>query len=1088
MGTIKLRYYFLGLVTSLISITEGLSSDHNEIGLYPAYNFSDQDYDALTQNFCAIQDHRGIMYFGNNQRILEYDGVNWNHIEVGSGSKALSMDMDEEGRIYVGSDNDFGYLEVDSSGTMAYLSLSDRLPEEFQDFGYVRGIHVTDQGVVFCAYQDIFIWSNDSIHTISGEEEIFRSYLVNGKLYINLVGPGLFSLDGINLINIKGAEPFIERPIYGMLPWSDEEILVITSSSGLYKMRFQGETREKVVLTKIQTEYDELFKIAEIDNAIRINEGLISLGTYGNGALIIDTSFNLVTILNKKSGIRDEVVEGQYIDRTGNLWLALSDGLSRIEIQSPITHFNDELMELNGRIESISRFNNTIYAATNLGLYYMDHEYYSRGITDFSQPVFRMVENTDVECWDLLTYRNGKEEILLLVTNDGIFEVSRDNKLNSLLDGWIEDLYQSNMDPSRVYIGLGSGLASMYRKNGTWIQEGQIEGITELINSITEDHQGNLWLGTEEEGVLKMYIRYIEDRKIGETVITRYNEENGLPEGHSVVSQLKGPLLVGTSQGLYYYNLREDSFTPDSSFGIPFVDGSHYIHRLLEYNNPEYWTVSWDIEANKYKYITGYFTEISRGLYDWISEPFMSLSEGLIHAMYLDPDGIVWLGGDNGLFRYDPKREKEYKNPFHAYIRNVEFSEGGLAFGGTYMDERGISSLQQPGQLKPLLPYRNNSLVFNWAALDGEDESFMRYSYFLEGNDKNWSDWGTTVSLRYTNLHEKNYTFHVKARNKYGVESSVATYEFTILAPWFRKWWAYALYVILAGLVVYTIVIVYTRQLREIIRERTAEVVAQKEVIEEKNQDIMASIQYAEKIQRAMLPPEDDLSILGLDGFILFLPRDVVSGDFYWLSQHEGKTITVAADCTGHGVPGAFMSMLGVAFLNKIVEERRIMTASHILDELRAEVIGALKQKGHEGEQKDGMDLALHVIDHKNMKMEFAGANNPLLMIRNNEIIQVKGDRMPIGIHERVGEPFENHEIDLLKDDCFYIFSDGYQDQFGGPNNKKFMIKKMKQLILDIHQKPMEEQKEILWKAFRDWIEPYDTEQIDDVILIGVRI
>ena len=164
------------------------------------------------------------------------------------------------------------------------------------------------------------------------------------------------------------------------------------------------------------------------------------------------------------------------------------------------------------------------------------------------------------------------------------------------------------------------------------------------------------------------------------------------------------------------------------------------------------------------------------------------------------------------------------------------------------------------------------------------------------------------------------------------------------------------------------------------------------------------------------------------------------------------------------------------------------MTASRILDELRSEVISALKQKGHEGEQKDGMDVSLHIVDRENNKIEFAGANNSLIMIRNKEIIQYKGDRMPIGIHIRVGEPFTNYVIDAKKGDCLYTFSDGYQDQFGGPKNKKFMIKKMKKLLLDIHQKPMADQKQILLKAFRDWTEPYGTEQIDDIIVIGVRI
>lgn len=226
---------------------------------------------------------------------------------------------------------------------------------------------------------------------------------------------------------------------------------------------------------------------------------------------------------------------------------------------------------------------------------------------------------------------------------------------------------------------------------------------------------------------------------------------------------------------------------------------------------------------------------------------------------------------------------------------------------------------------------------------------------------------------------------------------------------------------------------------------------------------------------------------MNLEGFILFLPRDFVSGDFYWLGEKNGKIITVAADSTGHGVPGAFISMLGIAFLNNIIIAKGIVSAAEILNQLRSEVIFALKQKGQEGEQKDGMDIALHVIDLKAMKLEFAGANNPMIMIRDNELIQVKADRMPIGIHERVNEPFTNHVIDLQKGDVFYTFSDGFQDQFGGPANKKFMIKRLKELFLEIHQKPMEEQRTILHRTFFEWIS-YDSEQIDDVIVTGIRI
>jgi len=382
-------------------------------------------------------------------------------------------------------------------------------------------------------------------------------------------------------------------------------------------------------------------------------------------------------------------------------------------------------------------------------------------------------------------------------------------------------------------------------------------------------------------------------------------------------------------------------------------------------------------------YEVGYMDKNDDATLSWISEPFTRISEELIHAIFQESDGVVWFGGSEGIYRYDKEIEKDYKEEFNAYIRTVESSTGQAIFKGAFPDETNIQSLIQPASWNYTLPYQQNSLVFRYSAQPSEDESFTRYSYFLEGSDDDWSTWTDESKKEYTHLHEGDYVFHARAMNIYGNLSNECSYEFTILAPWFRTVWAYILYVIIAVAVVYFIVVLYTRRLRAIIRERTAEVVAQKEVIEEKNNDIMDSILYAEKIQRAMMPPEDDLAKMDIDGFILFMPLNIVSGDFYWLGQRDDKIITVAADCTGHGVPGAFMSMLGVAFLNNIVGAQGIITAAEILDELRAEVIAALKQKGHEGEQKDGMDLALHVLDTKAMKLEFAGANNPLILLKN---------------------------------------------------------------------------------------------------------
>jgi serine phosphatase RsbU (regulator of sigma subunit)/Tfp pilus assembly protein PilF len=260
---------------------------------------------------------------------------------------------------------------------------------------------------------------------------------------------------------------------------------------------------------------------------------------------------------------------------------------------------------------------------------------------------------------------------------------------------------------------------------------------------------------------------------------------------------------------------------------------------------------------------------------------------------------------------------------------------------------------------------------------------------------------------------------------------------------------------------------------------------SQRDKITEQKQEITDSINYASKIQSAILPPDDFLNNVLPEHFIFFLPRDIVSGDFYWSYQKDGKVYISAVDCTGHGVPGAFMSMLGVSFLNEIVNKKGIEHAADILNELKRYVIMYLHQDGKEGKSKDGMDIAIIIMDMEQRELEFAGAFNPLYYIRNGEISQVKADRMPIGIYP-VNEPFTNHVMQMQKGDCYYIFSDGYVDQFGAEDGSKLKARKFKNILLSNYQKPMNEQKKLLQKNFYSW--KGEIEQVDDIIVIGIRV
>jgi len=257
----------------------------------------------------------------------------------------------------------------------------------------------------------------------------------------------------------------------------------------------------------------------------------------------------------------------------------------------------------------------------------------------------------------------------------------------------------------------------------------------------------------------------------------------------------------------------------------------------------------------------------------------------------------------------------------------------------------------------------------------------------------------------------------------------------------------------------------------------------QRDQIAYQKKHITDSIEYAKRIQRAILPSLELFSDQ-IDHFVLYKPRDIVSGDFYWVDKIDDKQIVITADCTGHGVPGAFMSMLGVSLLNEIIHNKKITQPDMILNTLRDNIVSSLKQLEIKSEVKDGMDMTACVLDYKKHKLEFSGANNPLIMIRKGELSLIKGDKMPVAIHDNM-EPFTLHSIDLEKGDAIYTFSDGYPDQFGGPSEKKFLIKNFKEVLLQIHHLSMYDQAVKLDEVFEEWKKEVD--QVDDVTVVGIR-
>ena len=274
------------------------------------------------------------------------------------------------------------------------------------------------------------------------------------------------------------------------------------------------------------------------------------------------------------------------------------------------------------------------------------------------------------------------------------------------------------------------------------------------------------------------------------------------------------------------------------------------------------------------------------------------------------------------------------------------------------------------------------------------------------------------------------------------------------------------------------------RRQNRIIKEQKGIVEKQKYIVDEQNKDILDSIRYAENIQNAMLPVEEHVKKLLPNSFVVFKPKDIVSGDFYWISEQNGSIYFAVCDCTGHGVPGAFMSMIGSSLLNEAVNEKGIVKPNNIFQEVRKGFKDALKQTGQQNEQKDGMDAVLCHWNRKK-KLEFAAAYNPFIMVRNQQIQEIKADKQPVGVFLKEEKPYTHHELEVERGDMVYLFSDGYSDQFGGPRGKKFKYSLFKKLLLNIHDMPMERQKLILEDTLEQW--QGDENQVDDILVMGVR-
>lgn len=621
------------------------------------------------------------------------------------------------------------------------------------------------------------------------------------------------------------------------------------------------------------------------------------------------------------------------------------------------------------------------------------------------------------------------------------------NLVSSLLIDKKNNLWIGTLEGIVVY-DLNTGNIKTYRT---------IDGLSDNdISCIYEDNKGNIWIGTKQRGVT-----FFDGKKF-----KKYNRENGLNNTSvsSIAEDKKGEIWIGTEGGGAFVFNGKSFKNYRSKNGLV----SDFITLITSDKKNNIW-LGTNKGLSRYNIEKNEFHTVSAG------DGFTGV-ETKPNALFIDKQNNIWFGTVNGAFRYSPVADIPVVKP--PVTKILQFQ---------------VNLKDYPINDDIDLYYKENSLIFNFIGISLSNAEGVSYQYKLEGYDENWKISNQTSEV-YSNLPPNKYTFRLIACNSSGVCGEEISIKLVINPPYWKTWWFYLIVFSAVAGGLFTYIKLRERKLlqekkilEDKVNERTAEVVEKNKELDEINKDITASIRYAKRIQDAILPPDDFVKKHLPNTFILFKPKDIVSGDFYWMENAKDSVIFAAVDCTGHGVPGAFMSIVGHNLLDRVVGEQKVSQPAKILDELNKSISDTLRQTDLEDNTvRDGMDIALCSFNKKKGIVEYAGAYNPLWIIRNNELIEIKANKFPIG-NSKSGEnnKFTNHEISLEKGDTLYIFSDGYSDQFGGPGGKKFKSSALKNLLLNSQHLSMQEQRELLNTTIENWRGQH--EQVDDILVIGTR-
>ncbi len=1003
------------------------------------------------------QDKNGFIWTGTGEGLCRFDGFNFSS-ELETDTMPTSFVRvslkDEAGNLWFGHDD--GSISFYDGNEFIYVNQDSEVKNTITD------VTVNSEGHIYFSTQNKGLIRVDANRHYSEIQEPFNGKLLSAIQWKSggemLIGgyEGLYLYDYDregNFSQQKEFEDFAWQRIMKILKFGDNDsFLIATEDQGIYVYTESGSGIIGIEAFKPELLPQDL----RIQNIFLDSEKNLWISTQGSGVYkcVYDPEikdYRQIINYNERNGLGSRFIRDVFEDAEGNIWIGTyGNGLSALLEEALVFYNYPE--KLDNNITAVLEDQDGFWLGGRGGLLKIYDD--AQGKTDFYGPrhglgnltVSALYLDDSGNLWigtgknGLYLKRSGSDR----VEHRFYSENSLENTINAL-DG----------RDSVIWVATNNGVYNYNIQSGKRERFTTTEGLPHnRIRDVFVDRQGIVWFATRTNGLYSVN----SDQ--------RYAIQGNFEfEFISISEDSEGNLWTATvSDGVFV-------FSEDSLINYSTRDGlkSNYCYSILRDYKGNIWV--------------GHRLGLSRIDMENDQVTVFGPESGITgdcneRAVAVTDESVVLIGTTDGLVSFNHALDRENNTPPFINITSVRVSDR------EYDPDEDV-----------VLPYGIYKLRVDFIGLNYRSPETVTYQYKLDGYDE-WSEPTDLNYALYTRVEDGDYTFMVRACNNNEVcTESAAIFNLKVKLPVWKTWWFLTMTFIMVVLIVFIIIKYRERkqkQFQELLQkkldERTREVIAQKEEIEIKNKDITDSINYAQRIQASILPPISKLQDSFRGSFVFYQPRDIVSGDFYWYDRVNDDTfLIVCADSTGHGVPGAFMSMIGSTLIKDIAQRGDIRSPSDILMMLDKEISSALSQDTEGEKPNDGMDIIVAEIGLKTNKVTIASAMRPMIIYKDGEQIYVRGSRSSIGgPYEQTHKSFQNNEFRLSEGDLLYMFSDGYPDQFGGPLGKKFKMVRLKNLLRDIHTKPMDEQYHYVRSNFNLWKE--DLEQVDDVLFMGLKL